>query len=99
MIRHIVFWKLKDTVEHPKAASMARIKAEMEALPALIPEIGLLEVRLNLRSGDDEFDLMLYSEFADAAALQVYMDHPAHKAASSFVTPVRVGRAIFDGES
>ena len=98
MIRHIVFWKLQDSPEQPKAASMARIKAEMEALPAVIPEIGHLEVCPNLRAGDDEYDLMLYSEFADAAALQVYQQHPAHKAASAFVATVRIGRALFDGE-
>lgn len=97
MIRHIVFWKLKDSAEQPKAASMARIKAEMEALPAVIPEIRHLSVSANLRCGPEEYDLMLYSEFDSAEALQLYQNHPAHKAASSFVATVREGRALFDG--
>lgn len=98
MIRHIVFWKLQPQAEgQGKAANMQRIKAEMEALSVCIPSIRHLEVRPNLRVGDEEFDLMLYSEFDEAAGLQVYLDHPAHLAAAAFVAKVRSGETVFDG--
>jgi len=62
-LRHVVMWKLASTDEAERADQAARIKAGLEALPAVIPEILRFEVGVNSLPAN-EFDVVLVSDFA-----------------------------------
>ena len=92
MVRHLVFWKLKDTQEKEKNA--ARIKRELEALVGVIPGLVALEVGRNFQDG--EYDLCLVSDFESEEALAFYQGHPAHGKVREFVHQVIQGRTAVD---
>lgn len=89
-IRHIVMWKLRE----PRDA--ARFKALLDSCQGIVP--GMLEFEVGIRSEghDANADVVLVSTFADAAALDAYQEHPAHKAASAQLGPLRESRQVLD---
>ena len=101
MIRHLVFWKLKDAaLGKSRAENAAAIKERLEGLADVIPEIRHIEVSLNVLDGSSEpFDVALYSEFASEEDLATYQEHPEHKRVSEFVGQLREERLAVDFES
>ena len=99
MIRHIVMWKLKDDAEGAdKATNMARMKAMLEDCRGLVPGMGRLEVGLATAGLEATCDVVLYSEFESAAALEAYQHHPQHVAIKPFIGAVRLERQCLDYE-
>ena len=99
MVRHIILWKLKDTIpEGEVPAVKAAIKESLEALPAVID--GLVELKVHTDGlPSSNCDLMLESLLCDVAALDEYRDHPAHVAAANgFVRPNTEVRLCLDFE-
>ena len=47
---------------------------------------------------ESTYDIILYSEFADKAALDAYQEHPEHVAIKPFVGAVRAERQCMDYE-
>lgn len=94
-IRHVVMWKLASIDEAERAEQAARIASGLESLPAVIPEIQRLEVGVDVLGGGN-FDVVLISDFADAAALQRYADAPAHVEVAGYIRSVVDGRAGVD---
>lgn len=90
MIKHIVSWTL--TPE----ANAAELAADLAELANCVPGMGAFEVVLPQPGLEAGFDMMLYSEFADAEALQAYIDHPPHKAFGAKLAPLRTERRAFD---
>ncbi|MBM4213130.1 MAG: Dabb family protein [Gammaproteobacteria bacterium] len=76
MVKHIVMWRLRDSAS--KAADAARIKVLLEGLSGRIPGLLKIEVGANFIADPNAADVVLYSEFTDAAALAVYQAHPLH---------------------
>jgi len=76
MVKHIVMWRLKD--KSTKDADAARIKELLESLTGRIPGLLKIEVGVNFIADANSADVVLYSEFADAAALAGYQVHPLH---------------------
>lgn len=76
MVKHIVLWRLKD--KNTQAADAARIKAWLEGLSGKIPGLLKIEVGADFIQDDHSADVVLYSEFVDAAALAAYQVHPLH---------------------
>lgn len=76
MVKHIVMWRLRDTDN--KAADAARIKDLLEGLSGRIPGLLRIEVGANFIADPNAADVVLYSEFTDAAALALYQSHPLH---------------------
>ena len=77
MVRHIVFWNLKENAEGTDKITNANIiKSKLEALVGQID--GLLKAEVNLNYNPNGFDLCLYSEFESKEALEVYQNHPKH---------------------
>ena len=95
MVKHIVMWKLK---EENREENAKIIKERLEALKAVIPEILHIEVGRNFTDSDMAYDLALYTEFESRQDLEVYQNHPAHKAVAAFVAEVRTARAVADYE-
>jgi hypothetical protein len=92
-------WKLKDHAEGAdKAANMARMKALLEGCRDLVPGMGRLEVGLATPGLEATYDVVLVSEFASAAALEAYQQHPRHVAIKPFIGAVRLERQCVDYE-
>jgi quinol monooxygenase YgiN len=99
MIKHIVMWKLKDEAEGADRAANAReMKRRLDGCANIVPGMLTFEVVLAQPGLEATYDVVLYSEFADRAALQAYIDHPTHKAVVPFIGAIREGRQCMDYE-
>ena len=99
MLRHIVFWKLKDHAEGAdRAANAAKMKSLLDACKNIVPGMGRFEVALAQPGLEATYDVVLYSEFESRAALDAYQNHPVHQAAKPFIGAVRVERQCMDYE-
>lgn len=95
MVTHIVMWRLGDTGTG-REACLGEIRTRLEGLRARISEILSLEVGLDRNRSEAAFDIVLYSTFADFAALERYQAHPAHQEAAAFIRSVTRERAVVD---
>ena len=97
MIKHIVMWKFKDQAEGAdKAANLLKAKALLDGCAGLVPGLLRLEVAIAQPQLECTCDLVLYSEFADRAALDAYQNHPQHVALKPFIAAVRAERQCMD---
>ncbi len=93
MIRHIVFFTLKDPRQAPDIIS------HLERL-GTIPGSTLFEVAPNHKADlfGNEIDIVVYAEFPDLAALHAYKQHPTYADVTSVVRPRRELRFAADVE-
>lgn len=100
MVKHIVFFKLADSAEGKTKLELAQIiKCDLENLINHIPEIIKIEVGINIPNATKtDFDIALYSEFENMAAVDSYQEHPEHKKVAAFIGKVRTARAAVDYE-
>ncbi len=99
MIKHIVFFKLKDQAAGAtRSENLQALKNKLEKLPGRINVIRAFEVGVNLLQNQDGYDLALYSSFEDQAALNCYRDHPAHQEVVTFIDNITTGRTAVDYE-
>jgi hypothetical protein len=97
MVKHIVFFKLKENAHgNPKAVNARLIKDKLEALRGIVPGLVKLEVGVDFSNTDMSSDLALYSEFTSREALAAYMAHPQHQAVLPFIAEARSGRQVVD---
>ena len=97
MLKHIVMWKFKPEAEGAdKAANLVRAKALLDACAGLTPGMRMLEVAIAQPGLECTYDLVLYAEFDDAAALDAYQNHPQHRAVKPFIGAVRLERQCMD---
>ena len=91
MIRHIVFFTART------ADSLDAICAGLELL-GTIPHSSHFEVTRNAKVDQisNEIDVVVYAEFADAAALAAYKAHPTYAEATRLVRPLRELRLSAD---
>jgi quinol monooxygenase YgiN len=94
MIKHIVLWKLK---EENKQENALLIKQRLEALVGQIDGLNKLEVGINFN--EKGWDLCLYGEYRDKAALAFYQNHEKHKAVQQIVHAAMLERAVVDYEA
>lgn len=99
MIKHIVFWKIRDdSGANSKMAIMKELKAVLEALNGKIPSLKHLEVGFDISKTESSFDVALYSEFEDKKGLAAYIEHPEHQKVIPFVKSVSTLRQVVDYE-
>ncbi len=97
MIKHIVMWTFKDeALGRDKAGNVAEVKRQLDALPDIVPGMGLFEVVPAQPGLEASYDLCLYSEFADLESLRAYVRHPQHVAVGALINSVRLTRVAFD---
>ena len=97
MLKHIVMWTFKPEAEGAdKAANLVRAKALLDACAGLTPGMRMLEVAIAQPGLECTYDLVLYAEFDDAAALDAYQNHPQHLAVKPFISAVRLERQCMD---
>jgi len=99
MVKHIVFWKVKE--EHEglgKEELIRKIKEMIEEMRNTVPTIEKIEVGRDFNKSDKAFEVALYSSFQDRNALDEYQRHPAHEEVKRFVAAVTTERAVVDYE-
>lgn len=100
MLKHIVFWRLKEDAHGNDKATNARlIKEKLEALQGRIPGLLRVEVGLDIIHADTSSDVVLYSEMADRAALDAYQIHPLHQEVGRFIKEAVIERRAVDYEA
>ena len=96
MIQHIVAWNYAEGfTASENAANAQKVKAELEALKAVIGGIVELTVHINLLPSGNR-DIVLFSTFDSEESLQAYQVHPEHKRVGAFVGSVTQNRACVD---
>ena len=99
MIKHIVMWKLKEQAEGRERAANAReMKRRLDECAHIVPGIHAFEVTIAQPDLEATCDVVLYSEFADRAALAAYAQHPTHQALVPFIGAIREARQCMDYE-
>lgn len=97
MIKHIVFWKVKE--EHngqSKAEIMQQIKDMLDHCAKVIPGVVEMETKIATPELEATFDVVLYSVFTDKAALDGYQIHPDHEKVKAYIGAVKTGRECMD---
>jgi hypothetical protein len=99
MIKHIVFWRLKDRDNAKSREENARaIKEKIEGLRGRIPGLLHIEAGIDFNQSETACDVVLYSEFESKAALDGYQVHPEHVEMAKFIGDRRTERRIADYE-
>ena len=99
MIKHIILWKLKETLtEEEKAEARAEAKRRLEALNGKID--GMIDLKvITDRLPSSNADMMLDSTFESEQALKFYASHPLHQeVANTKVRPFTKQRSCLDFE-
>lgn len=99
MIRHIVFFKLKEfATPAGKQAKMTEIKTRLEALKGKIAELNSIRVDFNVNPAET-WDIILTTEHDSLENLSKYANHPAHvEVSKNIIGPVKADRACVDYE-
>lgn len=96
MIKHIILWKLKETLtDDEKAAARAEAKRRLEALNGKIDGMINLTVVTD-RLPSSNADMMLDSTFETEEALAGYQVNPLHVEAATYVRSVVEARLCLD---
>jgi len=96
-VRHVVMWRLKDNAEGAtKAENALKVKAQLEGLARLIPQVLCIEVGINQSPSEAAYDVVLYSEFNNQADLEAYQKHPEHLRVAEFIAKVQVESRVVE---
>ena len=99
MIKHIVFWTLKDHIEGiDKQEASIMMKAKLESLSGKIDGLVSLQVGINKNNSPEAFDICLITEHSSWDALRFYQEHPLHKEVGAYIGEIRKSRAVADFE-
>ena len=77
MVKHIVLYKLKESVDKQEAVKI--IASVLEPLVGKIPAL----LKMEIRAAFNGMDYALYSEFESREALENYAVHPLHQEAKT----------------
>lgn len=98
MYKHVVLWKLKDSVDGVSKPQLAReVKKRLETLPGIISEIREFEVGINIGAyGASFFDVSLIAAYPDEDAFKRYCVYPEHDAVVAYIQSVTTAEEIVD---
>ena len=97
MVKHVIIWKLKESVEN-KQETMLSIKSALEGLVGKIAGLESMNILID-KYPSSSGDLMMDSLFSDNAALKAYQKNPLHvEIAEGLVRPNVDVRLSFDYE-
>lgn len=95
-IRHIVMWRLRGETPEERSAARLKVKTLFEGLKGRIDGLTHIEVGVDVSAVDYACDVVLFSEFADHAALSAYANHPEHLRVREALGDLRIGRFQVD---
>ena len=100
MIKHIVFFRLRDEAEGQTKLENARIIKE--GLLSLRDKVDVLvseEVGINIPNAKKtDYDICLICEFRTWEDVDTYQNHPEHLKVAGYITKCRSARAAVDYE-
>ncbi len=96
MVKHIVFWKVKEMPAQEREQALRKIKEGFEAMQGVIPGLLRIEVGIDFLHSTESSDFVLYSELESREALEGYQAHPVHQAMVPMVRDIRVERRVVD---
>lgn len=98
MVKHIICLKLKDFAEgNPKSENAKLAKEKLLSLKEKIDVIKYIEVGINdTKASQDNFDIVLITEFDSFEDLNTYQKHPEHVKTSDFIKKIKDVRACVD---
>lgn len=101
MVKHIICLKLKDFAEgNPKSENARLAKEKLLSLKEKIKEIKYIEVGINNpKAPQDNFDIVLITEFESFEDLEIYQKHPEHVKTAGFMKKIRDIRGCVDFEA
>ncbi|NGM84553.1 Dabb family protein [Paenibacillus sp. 7124] len=85
MIKHIVFFKLKDGSEE----NVAKTVAVLRNMEGKIPQLLSLEIGQDILRTERSFDIALTATVASLEDLEQYQVHPAHKEVIAHINEVK----------
>ncbi len=94
MVKHIVFWNVRD--DENKQKNMETMREKLTSLKGIVP--GLISAEVGFNYNPKGYDVALYSEFESKEALDGYQVHSAHLEVKKFVHSVITDRACADYE-
>ena len=97
MIKHIVMWRVADSLD--KAVAANRAKELLEGMSGKIPGLRYIEVGINFADEATAADVLLYTEFDDLAGLDTYQNHPAHEAVKPLIKEMMQERRVVEVEA
>ncbi|MBN8939199.1 MAG: Dabb family protein [Rhizobiales bacterium] len=95
-IRHIVMWRLRGETPEERAEARRKVKQAFEGLRGLIEGLNDIEVGVDISNVDYACDVVLVSEFANAADLERYATHPEHLRVRRELGDLRIERHQVD---
>lgn len=95
-IKHIVMWRLRGETPEERAAARLKVKDAFEGLVGLIEGLNHIEVGVDISNVDYACDVVLVTEFADAADLERYATHPEHLRVRRELGDLRIARHQVD---
>ncbi len=98
MIKHLVWWTLKDEAEGNTAIENARImKEKLERQKGLVPSLKNMEVSTHfLASTTEHVQILMQTTHEDIAGLKAYAEDPEHKSCVEFIRKVVATRKAID---
>lgn len=98
MLKHIVWWTLKDEAEGASGAENGRRMLDMlRGLEGRIPTLLSIEVTMDfLGSSTEPCQILLQSSHDDADGLKAYAEHPEHMKCVEFIKKVVASRKAID---
>ena len=94
MIKHLVFWRVRD--DEDKQKNMEKMRELLTSLVGVVP--GLVSAEIGFNYNPKGFDIALYSVFDSKEALDGYQVHPEHLKVKEFVHSVITDRCVVDFE-
>lgn len=97
MIKHVVFFKMKDMAEGKTGSENAlELASRFRIISKSIPGVISCETGTNFNSEKVFYELCLHQAFTSREALQAYLAHPLHMAVREFVFQVIDHRIVVD---
>jgi hypothetical protein len=96
MIKHIVFFKLKNRSD--LFMNVKKLQDSLNALPSKINQIKYFETGLNITDSERSYDLSLISEFDSTDTLEEYRAHPEHQKVVELIKNICDSTAVVDYE-
>ncbi|MDG1806114.1 Dabb family protein [Flavicella sp.] len=98
MYKHVVLWKLKDSVGGENCYELSKeVKRRLQILPDHISEIIDFEVAINIGDyGASFFDVSLVSTFENRDTFWAYTNYPIHDEVVAYIQSIQEAEHIVD---
>ncbi len=92
MVKHIVFFQLKDNSLENKE----KVQKKLLSLKNRVEVLQKIEVGINFCDEDRAYDIALLTDFANKEDLEAYAVHPYHLEIISYIKNITVSSKVVD---